>query len=361
MQKARWPLLPLSLAIWLVWPGSLALGQTAGPVLDTSRASQREVAAVCRAIDWLHSQQLPDGGFGQRLPGGAYRSSAGATTDVVYALALVGEDPAGRAWTAGGHSALEALAKLAPDYVSTDAGQAGKVASAVALAGRDPRAFAGIDLIKIVQGFYDPKTGRYHPLHEFRDALAVEGLLRSGVQPPPAALDALFKAQLPDGGWFWSFEGTKSDVDTTGRVLQVLAGVAGLASRNDTDAYARAADFLAQVQLNDGGWNVGYQSEAANANSTALAVGGLWAAGFDPQEARFRRTVGVWPVERIEGGLDALLAFQEPGGAFAYMRQAGQEEVRLLATTDALTALAPRVRGQLATCRSWSELPFPRK
>jgi len=237
-----------------------------------------------------------------------------------------------------------AMAKLAPGYVNMDAGQAGKVASAVALAGRNPRAFAGVDLIKIIQDSYNPKTGRYHPLYEFRHTLAVEGLLRSGVPVPPAALDALFKAQLPDGGWFWSFEGKKSDVDTTGRVLQVLAGAA---KRQNAAAYGRAADLLARTQLAEGGWNVGYQVGPANANSTALAVGGLWAAGLDPQGSRFQRSTGAFPAKKGRGALDALLGFQERSGAFAYIRQSGQEEVRLLATTDALGALAPRVAGQL--------------
>jgi hypothetical protein len=247
--------------------------------------------------------------------------------------------------------------------VNTDAGQAGKVASAVALVGRNPRAFAGIDLVKIIQDSYDPKTGRYHPLYEFRHTLAVEGLLRSGVQVPPDALDVLFKAQLPDGGWFWSFDGKKSDIDTTGRVLQVLAGAA---KRQNAAAYGRAADLLARSQLAEGGWNVGYRVGPANANSTAMAVGGLWAAGLDPQGSRFQRNAAesrafggsAFPTNKGRGALDALMGFQEWSGAFAYIRQAGQEEVRLLATTDALGALAPRVAGRLDCRRSGGALFF---
>jgi hypothetical protein len=337
----------LLLALWLLWSTILTPGQAAGQEKDNPKATPQEITAVCRAIDWLHTQQLPDGGFGQRLSAGGYRSSAGATADVVYVLALLGEDPAGPRWTVNGHSGMDALAKLAPGYIDADAGQAGKMASAVALSGRNPRVFAGHDLVKIIQDSYDPKTGRYHPLYEFRHTLAVEGLLRSGVPVPPAAIEALFRAQLPDGGWFWSFDGKKSDVDTTGRVLQVLAGTA---KRQNAAAYGRAADFLARNQLAEGGWNVGYQDGPANANSTALAAGGLWAAGVDPQGVRFQvNTAGV-PAKKSLGALDVLLAFQERSGAFAYIRQPGQEEVRLLATTDALGALAPRVAGQL-TCR----------
>ncbi len=311
-----------------------------GPLSGTGGAQPEEVSAACRALAWLHTQQLPDGGFGLRSPAlsagslavGGFHSSAGATADVVYALALLGEDPAGAGWTVNGHSALDALARLAPDYARADAGQAGKVARAVAAAGGDPRRFAGMDLVTMIEAAYDPKTGRYHPVYAYRNTLAVEGLHRAGAQVPQAALDAIFEAQLADGGWFWSFEGERSDVDTTGRVLQVLAGTVGVRNEN---AYRRAADYLARSQLPEGGWSVGGQAAPANANSTALAVGGLWAAGVDPQGARFHRNG--------RGAITSLLAFQEWPGSFAYIRRPGQEEVRLMATIDALVALAPRV------------------
>jgi hypothetical protein len=164
-QTRRWPGkgFTLLLALWLLWPAILTPAQAAQEKGDSPKAKPQEVTAVCRALDWLHTRQLPDGGFGQQSSAAAgksststYRSSAGVTADVVYVLALLGEDPTGPRWTVNGHSAIDALARLAPGYVNTDAGQAGKVASAVALAGRNPRAFAGIDLIKIIQDSYDP-------------------------------------------------------------------------------------------------------------------------------------------------------------------------------------------------------------
>ena len=199
---------------------------------------------VQRAIAWLHTQQRPDGSFG----------GASVTADVVYVLALAGENPAGSAWTPpGGQSALNALAVLAPGYVFIGAGQAGRVARAVALAGGTPSSFGGLDLIDIIQKAYDPATGRYHPTLLYNHTLAVEGLKRSGVPVPAAALDALLQAQLPDGGWFWSFDGEKSDVDTTGRVLQLLAGQMGVRC---VPGYSRAANYLAAAQLATGGWGV---------------------------------------------------------------------------------------------------------
>ncbi len=290
---------------------------------------------VQRAIAWLHTQQLPDGSFGLRMPDGSSIPSASVTADVVYVLALAGENPAGAAWTppASQQSALDALAVLAPTYVYDDAGQAGKVLRAVALANGNPRSFGGLDLVSIIQAAYDPATGRYHPALLYRHTLAVEGLLRAGQPVPPAAFETLLQAQLPGGGWFWSFDGTDADVDSTGRVLQLLAGLAG---GRDATSYRRAGRFLFARQVS-GGWGVGYLPGPPNANSTALAVAGLRAAGYDPQSFCFRRAG--------RGAGDALAAYQEPSGAFVYIQEAGREESRLMATVDALNALMQPLSG----------------
>ena len=102
-------------------------------LLTATAPAARADDPVQRAIAWLHTQQLADGSFGNATWG-----SASVTADVVYALALAGEDPGGPAWTKGRKSALDALAALTPDYIASgDAGQAGKVARAVAAAGRN--------------------------------------------------------------------------------------------------------------------------------------------------------------------------------------------------------------------------------
>ncbi len=299
-------------------------------------ANSMQGASACQALFWLRTQQLPDGSFGLRLANGGYQPSASVTADAVYALALMGEQPDGPRWTVNGQSALDALARLAKSYVGADAGQAGKVGRAVAVAGGDPHAFGGLDLIDIINAAYNPTTGRYHPTLLFRHTLAVEALLRAGEPAPANALTTVLAAQLPDGGWFWSFDATQSDVDSTGRVLQLF----GLAGVRDTAVLTRAAAYLEKQQAAEGGWGVGYLAGPANANSTALAVGGLWAAGRDPQAASFQRN-GL-------GAVDTLLSFQESSGAFVYIRQPGKEEVRLMATLDVLTALARPLAGKSA-------------
>ena len=285
---------------------------------------------VSHAIAWLHTQQLADGSFG----------GASVTADVVYVLALAGEDPSGPAWTKGGKSALDALAALTPDYLASgDAGQAGKVARAVAAVGRnrDPRNFAGMDVIKVIEQAYDPATGRYHPNLLFRHTLAVEALRRAGEPVPNAAVNALLAAQLPNGGWFWAFIEPKdidpskdqSDVDATGRVLQLLAVQLRLPCLAAT--YGRASAYLAGGQLASGGWGVRAGQAPENANSTGLVIGGLRAAGRDPDAAPFRTSTPT--------ATATLLSYQESSGAFVYIKEAGKEESRLMATADALAAL----------------------
>lgn len=302
-----------------------------------AQAAGEVESAACRAIQWLDRQQRPDGGFGFTT-----QTSPAVTADVTYALALFGEDLTGPRWTTpAGKNPLDALAAVAvPGFVTADPGQAGKVARAVALAGGDTRNFGGVDLVQLIQGFYNPDTGFYHANFLFRHALAIEGLLRSGVTPPQDAYDALLDAQLDDGGWFWALGGAQSDVDTTGRVLQIISGVAQIQA---PDAYARAAGWLAEIQLPEGDWNTGATPGPANSNSTALAVGGLLATGHDPQAAPY--------LKGDVSALDALLAFQEPSGAFVYINLSGQEEVRVMATADALTALAPLI-GSGPVCKA---------
>jgi len=195
----------------------------AGVWVVTASADGDANGAACRAVTWLQSQQKPDGGFGA---GG--KSSAPVTADVVYVLGLLGEEVDGPSWTTpDGNNALDALEALGvPAWAQADPGQAGKVARAVAVAGANPRDFGGVDLVAMIESFYDPATGLYHPAWLFRHSLAMEGLLRSGVTVPRAAYDALLAAQLPDGAWFWSKDGTQGDVDTTGRVFYLLAGFA---------------------------------------------------------------------------------------------------------------------------------------
>lgn len=303
-----------------------AIGVPAG--VPSATAADPVDTAVQAAVQWLHTQQLPDGSFG----GTTKRPSAAITSDVVNVLALAGENVDGPAWTKGGVSALDALAKMAAGYVGTDAGQAGKVARAAAAAGANPRAFGGMDVIAVIENAYDPATGRYHPSFLFRQTLAMEGLRVSGEPVPAKAYEALAAGQLADGGWAWAYptpeKSPTPDIDSTGRVLQTLSAQSQGVCNIDIIS---GVNYLLRTQLGNGAWADLSTKTAANANSTGLAIGGLRGVGRDPAAAPF-----------IKGGrsaLQALLSFQEASGAFVYMAEAGKEELRITATTDALMGL----------------------
>lgn len=308
--------------------------------LPAASAADPIQTAVKAAVQWLHTQQLADGSFG----GTTKQPSAAITSDVVYVLALAGEDVDGPAWTKGGVSALDALAKMTAGYVGTDAGQAGKVARAAAAGGANPRAFGGIDLIAVIEKAYDPATGRYHPSFLFRQTLAMEGLRVAGEPVPAKAYEALRAGQLADGGWAWAYptpeKAPSPDIDSTGRVLQTLSAQSqGVC---DIDILS-GVNYLLRTQLSAGDWPDLSTKTAGNANSTGLAVGGLRSVGRDPAAAPF-----------IKGGrsaLQALLSYQEASGAFAYMAEAGKEELRITATTDALMGLLQPI-GTAGRCLS---------
>jgi hypothetical protein len=284
--------------------------------------------AITKAVAWLHTQQLPDGGFGDKPGKADAQSNPAATSDAVYVLARLGENPGGPAWTVNGHSALDALAASASAYAKADSGQAGKVARAAAAAGANPHSFGGADIVALIDAAYDPTTGRYNPDLLFRHTLALEGVVRAGEKATPQAIDALLAARLSDGGWFWAFDGKISDIDTTGRVVETLVEAGGLRC---APVLAPTLAFLSAKQTLQG-WSVGNVPGAANANSTALAVGALRAAGYD---------VAAWrPSAGEPSALESLLAFQEASGAFLYTHETGREESRLVATLDALEALA---------------------
>ena len=88
---------------------------------------------------------------------------------------------------------------------------------------------------------------------------------------------------------------------------------------------------------------MGGPAKRRNANSTGLSSQGLRRVGRNPNIAPFR-TVG-------QTATAALLSYQESSGAFVYIKEAGKEESRLMATADALVALLQPLTPAV-TCRS---------
>ncbi len=284
----------------------------------------RRLAAL-KALEWLKTQQeqYSDGGFG----------NGGVTADAVYAIALCDQDPGGADWTWNGHTALEALDDKTPSYIESapsgePAGELGKVIRAVQAAGGDPSDFAGRLLVDELQATYE--SGKYHPYKVFSHALALLALSEVGESVQPDAVTAMEEAQREDGGWSWAWGGPTSDVDSTGRSLQALAAGGGPIS---STVSADAASFLQELQFTQGGFPDLATRTEANCNSTALAIEGLLAADRYRDEPLLFSTAGGG----VASSWDALLAFQEDGGSFAFA--VSSAESRLLATLDAIPSL----------------------
>lgn len=277
-----------------------------------------------RAVDWLHTQQAADGGFGP----------ANSTASAVYVIARAGQDPDSPAWTRNGTSALRALELALPSYVlgaGNRVAEAGKAAMAAVAAGRSARSFGGLDLVHIIQGYYNPLSGRYYQTWLYRHNLAVLGLVAAGDPVPEGARRTLLQDQHASGGWGWAFGSGNPDVDSTGFTMYTLVAVGEPAG---STALTRAATYLRDMQFPDGSFPAIATNTAGNSNSTALALQGLLAAGIDPWQAPYARLNAAGA---IITPLDALLTFQEDSGAFVYMPTL--PESRQMAVFDAVPAL----------------------
>jgi squalene cyclase len=147
-----------------------------------------------------------------------------------------------------------------------------------------------------------------------------------------AAVDHITTSQQDNGSWAWDGSAeTAGDTNTTGFAVQALvaAGESG-----DSSSVRSALDYLLGIQNEDGGWP--YQNPSdygtdTDANSTAVVIQALIAAGQDPTGSDWTRVEGNTPVSALE-------ALQNASGAFAW--QAALPDDNLLATVQALPALA---------------------
>ncbi len=271
--------------------------------------------AAQSALAWLTVRQQADGSF----PG----FGAGSSTDAVFAYAAANIDPNGV--LKNGNSPITALGNEAAAYAASSTAAAGKLTLAVVAADKDPRSFGGVDLVAIIQSGYHRSTGIYG-LNPTDHAFALLALVSAGQPVPPAALSAARRLQHSDGGW--SFDGgakTSSDTNTTSLMLQglVAAGDHGV-------AFTKALAYLKSQQNSDGGFPYSKESpfgSDSDANSTALSIQALVAAGEDPHTLR----------QSAGDPIDALLGFQNPSGAFRY--QAALPDDNDLATAQAIPAL----------------------
>lgn len=278
------------------------------------------------ALDYLKTQQNVDGGFGS---GFSPDSTVGSTSDVVLAIVASGGDPA--TFDQGGNTPISYLEENAASVAT--GGDLAKLIMAAIAVGKNPREFGGADSVARLEAMIgaDGRIGTEADTF-VSHLLSVVALKSAQRTVPAAAVDQITAAQQDSGSWAWDGSAeTAGDTNTTAFAIQALIA-AGEAP--DGDTIVKALDYYKGIQNGDGGWPYQNPSDfgtATDANSTAVTVQALIAAGQDPAGAGWATPEGNTP-------LSALEALQNESGAFAW--QAAVPDDNLLATIQALPAVA---------------------
>ena len=310
------------------WWGMLGLMGRTDPFRYRTLAAER-------AIEWLHTQQcFANSTCDPSITGPGSFGPASTTSDAILAIAAVGQNPDGPAWTLDGQSVVAAMEALVPSYVDRSgnrSAEAAKSARAAMAAGRDPRSFGGLNLIARIESYYNPETGRYYDTWLYRHNLAVLALHEAGATVPAAAWQTLVDEQHESGGWGWAFGATVADVDSAGLTMRTLADVG---YPLESAVYEAARQFLDEMQLPDGALPDRKSADAGNSNSMALAMRGILSSGHDPRDIPFLQMTSEGALVSL---LDVLLTYQEDSGAIIFTRHI--PESRLLASLDSVPVL----------------------
>ena len=281
-----------------------------------------------RAVAWLKTQQNDDGGFGSPA------SSAGATADVLLAVAATGDNAL--------HWSSERMhqGQTSLDYLKANvrteqrAGILSKIILALIASGQNPRTSLGVDLVARLEGMVgsDGKIGGPGDLNEHCFSLIA---LRSAQRPIPAAsIQYLLQRQIADGTWSWNGDTAEGSGDNNTAAIAVVALIAAGVPADHAQIQKTLA-HLKEQQNDDGGFP--YISPSpfgtdSDANSTAVAMWAIVAAGQDP--------AGVdWKYMAMDGrsALDRLRAFQNDNGAFRW--QDAMPDDNFLSTVQAIIAM----------------------
>jgi hypothetical protein len=266
------------------------------PLASRATPTDRHRAVIGAAF--LARSQRPNGSLPAFSP-------IGSTADAVLAFVAAGAE---RRATA---SALGYLDRQVSAGHVTGVGLTAKVALAVAAMGRDPRAFAGHNLIFEIRSTEDA-DGRFGDgtAAVLDEALAILAFRGADTRASRDALAWLRAAQCPDGGWAYdepydqtddnlhcrsmsapSSDFFLSDTNTTAYVVQALE-----ASGNRPYTVNPFAFFVAIRDPRRGGWGYTWGLRGTDANSTSLALQAYAAAGLvTPHGARAALRGLQWP------------------------------------------------------------------
>jgi energy-coupling factor transport system substrate-specific component len=250
------------------------------------------------AVAWLRSAQNQDGGWGEKAGADSAQEMTGWA---MLGLEAAGVNP--QDVTVGGNSPVDYLQDAVSQIQSP--GDLARTILALEGAGVEPREFGGRNLVAALLA-KRRKDGSYEDWPN-STAYAVLALRAAGIANVADSVAWLRGAQNEDGGW-GDVEGSPSNADGTGAVLQVFSP--------SSQAAKRAVGYLRQVQQPGGGFRLGGNG-ALNTQSTSWAVQGLLAAGADPAE--FKRG-GKSAYEYLEDN-------QDPDGHYRYSSKSDQTPV----------------------------------
>lgn len=272
-------------------------------------AAQSPGAQLDAASNWLLSQRDESGAF----PGFDGTADPGVTVDAVTALAMAGR--ARELETSLAYLEAEALV-----YAQTGPGSAAKLALMLIAAGQNPRDFATVDPLSIVEHAAAAGMIGFGP---YDHAIGLLALSAAGSSIPDAAIEAAWSAQGEEDAW--AFDGStavgSADTNTTAMMIRAL----GAAGHGDDDRVEAAAVWLAGLLGQDG---MPYQAGGpADSNSTALAV-----RAFEALRSESSVVIGY------ESIVNALIDFQNGNGSFSWMLDPRDDNI--FSTVEAIPALA---------------------
>jgi hypothetical protein len=325
----------------LALAAALAVGVAASATaLKGDAQADPRPRTVTKGLDYFHSKQKDDGGFG----------SMPATEWVIIGAVASGERIGSSMWTIAGNNPFAYL--QANDHVKAATGSdsdnapvyyAQAILSYVA-AGQEDRVFVAgtphADLLAQLYTYQDTTegsstAGSFSPALSNREfqavhttAWAVLAMKAMGVTSSDRFKSAeawLVKQQQSDGG-FPAQAGLASNCEDTAVAIQALSVAAdGVV---DADVLPAARQFLKTSQLADGGFPSA-SSKTTDAGATSAAIQAILALGEKPDDT-------FWQVG-AKTPRTALASLQQKTGA--YLRKRGDSSNPLQTTGWAVTAL----------------------
>lgn len=295
----------------LAMAGTAAAGAT-GP---------RQQGLIDTTVRFLQESQQPSGGFASS----GQEPSQGISAWTALALAASGINPLDQA-----RCGIDAYTYLAthfhqgleeelawPEIAITSFERELLVVDAT---GTDPHSFAGYDLVAEILGrqlsdggfAYTRKGAEGESNDTIFAILALSPVSEPGVGGAiDRAAEFVVEVQNEDGGWYYSGRNAVSEVDITGAALEALVAAGPPTAEPQSAAYRRAEEkgleYLRRAQLPDGGFPALPKSESeSNVASTAWAVQGIWATGGNPE---------TWTTGgEAREPLDYMESMQQPDG-----------------------------------------------